>query len=394
MKKFIYYTSLFSICTEALVFRFIIDLKLFYLIVLVNFFLFLLSGKLRISRGLIFFYLYLIFSGALSIILQTNHVAIFFAQFLGIFFISLYFYNFYKFFNLDVKRIFRDYVYLCLGIAVIGYPLLIYNQTIGSGLMFHSILTEPAHYCTFVLPAFYYSLKNKEFPRYIYVILLVSIILSGSSLGLMGIFLSILLMPRKIKITRLILPLIVSVAGLLALYTFYAGFRLRVDDTFKSLKESDLSGANLSTYALLSNLYVTSKSLSNNPVLGSGLGSHELSHKQHIGSITGIESFEQYISLNSKDANSLFLRSLSDLGILGTLGMLFFIFKNYNRNTVNEDFVFISRAIFIYFFCKLLREGHYFSPEMYFFVFAYMFLAKKETDKAYISSNNIVGEPF
>ncbi len=384
MKKIIYYTSIFAICTEAFLFRFIIDLKLFYLIILINFTLLAISNKVKFSNGLIFFYLYLLLSGLLSVVLGTNHIVNVFAQFVGIFFISLYFYNFYKLFDLNVVKIFTDYVYLCFGIALVGYPILVYDQTIGSGLLFHSILNEPAHYCTFVLPAFYYGLKNKDFPRYIPLVILGSILLSGSSLGLIGVALSILLIPRKIKISKLIIPISFAAIGIVALYNFYSGFRIRADDTFKSLQTSDLSGANLSTYALLSNLYVTSQSLSNNPLLGSGLGSHELSHKKYVGGITGIEEFEQNLFLNSKDANSLFLRVLSDLGLIGVIGLIMFIIKNYSKKTEDENLLFITRAILIYFFCKLFREGHYFSPEMYFFVFAYYFINKTK------SSINIV----
>jgi len=377
MRKYIYYSTIFSICTEAFLLHFVIDLKLFYLIILINFSILTITQRIKITRGLLIFYTYLLLSGSISILLGSNHLINLLSQFFGIFFISLYYYNFYKMFEDDLPKILDDYVYLCFILVVIGLPLYFYNIFHGRfGEGFHSILSERTNYGALVLPAFFYSFKNKKFPKYVYRLILLSILLTGSSIVLLGLGVAVLLMPKKINIGKLFGLLIIVSFLFFALYNFYDNFRLRIDDTTKGLVQKDLSGVNLSTYAILSNLYITSKSFEENPLLGSGLGSHELSHDKYIAEIDGISDFENYINLNSKDANSLFLRVLSEMGVLGIIGVFLFIRIFYTRNQMDENLNFISKAILIYFFCKLFRLGHYFSPEMYFFVFGYYFCNK------------------
>lgn len=376
MKKYIYYSTIFSICTEAFLIHFIIDLKLFYLIILVNFSILAITENLRISNGLLIFYGYLLFSGFVSVILGTNHITNFFAQFFGIFIISLYYYNFYKIFEERTPKILYDYVYLCFGLVLIGLPIYFIDILQGKFEGFHSLLSERTNYGALVLPAFYYSYKNKAFPRYVYQLILVSILLTGSSVVLISLGVGILLIPKRIKIVKLFALSSIVIVLFFALYYSYGNFRLRVDDTSKGIVQKDLSGVNLSTFAILSNLYITSKSFEENPILGSGLGSHELSHDKYIEEIDGISEFGNYINLNSKDANSLFLRVLSDMGLLGIVLVFSFIRKFYTKCQIDENLNFISKSILIYFFCKLFRLGHYFSPEMFFFVFGYYFSNK------------------
>ena len=128
---------------------------------------------------------------------------------------------------------------------------------------------------------------------------------------------------------------------------------------------------------MLSNFFVASKSFETNPILGNGIGSHLLSREIYLKNITGIEIFEEMGNddLNAQDAGSLFSRTMSELGLVGILGLFYFILNFY---VFNKDNLFfqnstIAKGILLYFILKLLREGHYFSPEMYFFVFLYIF---------------------
>ena len=169
--------------------------------------------------------------------------------------------------------------------------------------------------------------------------------------------------------------IVVVIGGIV--YTTFEPFKLRLDDTVNSSINGDLSKANLSTYALLSNLYVSTQSILSNPLIGNGIGSHINSRKLYLGSIEGIEVFEkmEMDTLNAQDAGSLFSRVMSELGLVGLIGIFYFIWKFYVANTEEELSLhtIVSRGIILYFFSKLFREGHYFSPEMYFFVFLYVF---------------------
>jgi hypothetical protein len=161
-------------------------------------------------------------------------------------------------------------------------------------------------------------------------------------------------------------------------YVSFSPFRMRLDDTINSMIDKDLSKANLSTYALLSNFYVANQSFLSNPLLGNGMGSHVNSRIRYLNEIEGIQVFEEMglETLNDRDAGSLFTRVLSELGIVGILGIFYFIIRFYvpSKNGEITFQAITSRAILLYFFSKLLREGHYFSPEMYFFVFLFVFI--------------------
>lgn len=389
MKKYIYYSTIFATCTESFLYHFVIDIKLFYLIISVNFILLALLNQIQLSKKITIIYLMLIITGFASILLKTNTISNFLSQFVGITFVSLYFFNYFQFFKHDLLKIFNDYVYLCFILVLLGVPIYFYNLLSGKFDGFHSIMNEPAHYSTFVLPAFFYSLKNKNFPRYIYKTILFSILLSGSSLAILGLSFSIFISPQTIKLSRILISTLILVVFLLTLFLYYGNFNQRVTDTANGFQSKDLAGANLSSYAFLSNFFVTQKSLENNYFFGSGLGSHEITHQKYLPDISGVEEFQDYSKLNSKDANSLLLRILSDLGIFGFILTFYFIFSNYYKGK-DIILIFLSRSILIYFFCKLIREGHYFSPEMYFFVFVYMFLQKRYYNNFY-ELNKIFG---
>jgi len=378
LKNYLYYSSIFAVFTEALLFHLGIDIKLFYFILAFNFLLLLIHGKVYINFKLTLFYTFLLANGALTIFLfGSNGLGTFVSQLAGIVFVSLYYFSFFVCFKEDVEEVFRTYTMMSFWIAVLGIIIMVYNLVVShKWVPLESIMLEPAHYATVVVPAYYYALKSKAFPRYIFIILLLSVLLSGSSVGLLALCLSILLVPDRIRVFRLVLGSLYAVVFIFAVYMFYEPLRLRVDDTVKAVATDDFNGVNLSAYALVSNLYVARKSFEQHPIVGSGLGSHELSHEKYIYSIKGIEGFKDQIELNAKDAGSLALRVMSDLGLIGLFLVAYFLVMNYCGDRKHPQIMYISKALLLYFFCKLLREGHYFSPEMYFFVFAYAFLRR------------------
>jgi hypothetical protein len=73
--------------------------------------------------------------------------------------------------------------------------------------------------------------------------------------------------------------------------------------------------------------------------------------------------------INSQDAASLFLRFLSDLGVFGLFFMLLFILITIKLFNLNN--LYIEQGIAIYIILKLIRDGHYFPPEFYFFIFIF-----------------------
>ena len=75
--------------------------------------------------------------------------------------------------------------------------------------------------------------------------------------------------------------------------------------------------------------------------------------------------------INSQDGASLFIRLFSEFGLLGIAFSIFLIYyciKSFQM----ENFV-IEQGIAIYILLKLFRDGHYFPPEFYFFLWLFYF---------------------
>jgi hypothetical protein len=73
--------------------------------------------------------------------------------------------------------------------------------------------------------------------------------------------------------------------------------------------------------------------------------------------------------MNAEDGASFAFRVLSELGLVGIAGVLIFLVYFHVRDGVYGA---ISNGVLVYFFFKLLRNGLYFEPEQFFFVFVYI----------------------
>ena len=236
------------------------------------------------------------------------------------------------------------------------------------------LFSEPMHYCLLVLPAYYwfaylcFTLRKciREFS-----VISVGMCLAGSSVGFIGIAFGILLLLSRRRRAVILGPLIVGLF-IFVIYTLSPTVRIRVDDTMAAATTLDVSGSNASTYALISNIVVTQNVMQVHPVLGNGLGSNVLSHDRYLYNVLGVDEFinSGIGSLNSADADSLVLRSLSELGLVGLIGILWFVF--HFRVSGDGVRAAISSAILVGFSVRLLRHGHYFQPEQFFYIQMYI----------------------
>lgn len=375
INKFILHTTVFSVFSEAIYINYGIDLKIFYLILFVNFLIIAFYYKIKFSRNILIILGIISCLGLVSIIFGSGTYIRVFSQVSGIFFVSTFYFNFFKNQKMDIGSMYRlycKYAYLIciLGLIIFVFNLLIYREIVS----IKSIMLEPAHFVTATLPACFYFFKkiDEKGGEFKFFVVFSAIILSFSSLGILGIMVGLLLLPKRIKLIQITLVSIIGVLSTYVLLAYVPSFDMRVKDTSSAFLNKDLESTNLSSYALISNLFVAFDSFKSNPIIGGGIGSHVLSHQKYIDEIPGSETFGDMINLNSQDANSLFVRVISELGLFGIWLIFFFVVTYYPRN-YEENAVIISRSILIYFFAKLLREGHYFSPEMYFFVFLYAY---------------------
>jgi hypothetical protein len=375
LANYLIYSTVGILFSEALFMRVGFDLKIFYVFILINLGLVMYSKGLRLKRGHMFVLGYLFFSGICASFVGNSKLSVFLFQIVGITCTSVYFYQFFRINLGRTQSIFELYCKVSYYVCLIGIVLFAFNIAMGDyNFRLKSIMLEPAHFCGVILPAFYFYLKNFRTYKFRFFVVLASLILSLSSVGYLGIMVCLILIKKKFNLVKLsFFTGIAVILGFVA-YITLPFVKLRVDDTFNALTTLEVENVNLSSYALISNLYVSLRVFYNSPIWGNGLGSHEVSHSKYIGSLPGSDTFEDFITLNAADGNSLFIRMLSDFGIIGILAVLFFIFKYYSGN---KSRYILSRAILVYFFYKLLREGHYFSPEMYFFVFMFYFSFKE-----------------
>lgn len=379
IKKYLLYSSVFAIFTEAFFFNFIIDWKLQYLILFSNYILLLRITSIKLEKNFVYLVLFFFVHGLIAYAIIWIPINYMLSQILGIAIIGVYYYNFVKIYK-PIELI-KVYLKITFWVVLIGFPLYFFKINIGNEgeFRFHSIFKEPAHFCIVVLPACYYFLKTKQY--FHFLIVFIALVLSESSLGYIGcglIFLLPNLTLKRIGYFIAITPLLF--ATFYYVYTEYPFFKLRVSETTTSLNVINTGKfknyTNLSTYVLISNLYIAKQNLIEHP-LGSGIGSHHFMYVEHYLKLMNPPEYlvtQNKQTDNSFDANSLFTRICSEFGILGFVSILYILsiaFKTYKN-----DELYFSQGVIIYFLLKLFRDGTYFPPELFFFIWIFYFSYK------------------
>lgn len=304
------------------------------------------------------------------------------SQILGIAVVGTYYYNFISLYK--TVEIIKVYGKMCVYVAIIGYIFYYMGFNYIDGRL-NSIFKEPAHYVIVVIPAAYYYLKIKSYLNF--AIIFGTLIISNSSLGYIGCGL-IFLVPN---LTLKRLGYFVAFLPLVGLTFYYAYnelpfFKMRVDDTYSSLKVINTGKfepyTNLSSYVLISNLFIAKNNVTDHP-LGSGIGSHHYMHtERYLKEMRPPEYIliEHKEEDNSFDANSLFTRIFSEFGFIGLALMIFTLYKA--SSCYSDRHLIFAQGIFIYFLLKLFRDGHYFPPEFFFFIWAFYFSIKEEKKRS------------
>lgn len=377
IQQYLLYSSVFAIFTEAFFFNWIIDWKLLYLIVFVNYSILIISGSLKIHKHFLYFLLALFIHGIIAYTIIDIPYNYMLSQILGIAIIGIYYYNFVSLF--PIEGIIKVYTRLCIYVAVIGYILwFILRGDPDYRLM--SIFKEPAHYVIVVIPACYYFLKLKSYTNFL--IIFGTLILSNSSLGYIGCGLMFILPALSLKrIGRLMLTLPVLISAFVIMYNELPFFNMRVKETYESLKAIDTGKfkeeTNLSSFVLINNIFIAKENVIDHP-LGSGIGSH---HYQHTQRYIHEARPPRYLVQqgrhvdNSFDANSMFIRIVSEFGLIGFITVVLGLWlASY---CFKHNSLYLAQGIFIYILLKLFRDGHYFPPELFFFIWLFYFLYKK-----------------
>lgn len=251
-----------------------------------------------------------------------------------------------------------------------------------------SIMQEPAHLGAALAPALFVSILNiiqgtKYFiNKKMSWLIIACVLLSFSIVSYLGIIIVFVLIILNFKRVKMIFVCtLIPVILILAAYKTLPDIRLRIDDTVAVIsgKKPIDEHVTLSVVVVWRNGLVAYKSFRNNPLFGSGLGSHPLSYERCV--FPKIDSTRGIFTLNKEDASGLFLRLLSETGLLGVLFFFNFIFRFYVSRRKDNYFWVISNAIICLFILNLLRQGNYFYNGFIFFVWLYYFACKNAEEK-------------
>lgn len=363
-------------------FHFVIDIKLYYVILLSNFFILASSKKITIHKNLIYILGFFAVHGVISYLLLLSPIKLLIAQLLGISISSIYYHNLIKLFS--VKKLFTVYLDFAFYIAILSIFMFYLNINSFSIYRLNGLMSEPAHYAAIMLPATYFFLRDKKYLRL--SMLVITIFLSKSSIGFIGLALIIILPLIKVKFFLKYSWLVIVLLGVSVFY-LSSIWNKPVDENksnplVRKIKETNKSlsaiytgkfqkNTNLSSYAFLSNAFITKEVFLDKP-LGAGLGSYRHEYEKYYSLIKPPPYLItlKHSKINKTDANSLFLRMIADLGIFAFLFFLYFVFRSYIL--FKNDKKIEQQSVFFYLMLKLIREGHYFPPEFYFFLLIFL----------------------
>jgi hypothetical protein len=371
---------------------------LIFILLLPGFFI-----RFKLDKNLILILLTLFITGLISV--YTNHNT--FAQFVKVFGSILLTYTFYYFaileLEINVEILFKWYLkgaYYASIIGVIqfisflfdfkyGYRLNLlfklnkWGVTTGGafGIRINSIYPEPSHLGSALSAAFFIAVYNllTKTPFYLsklQSIIIISVyVLSFSSLGQTGIFLTFILLGISYGLARYLVVLVpLFVFGFNFLYNNVLEFRERYEGliTMFTNGKFKLGKTHGSSFILYNNYTVALKNFKTNFLFGTGLGSHPFAFEKY----SLARQFKIYgFNLNSADANSMFLRLMSETGLFGLTVFFILMYKGYiKRNDLYLSYHWlVSNAILVMILLNLFRQGNYYLFGFPFFLFLYYF---------------------
>jgi len=353
-------------------------------------------------------------------------------QMIGITYSSVAYFSLIKFNDFDLKKIFNIYLKAAFWVAVWGLCeqgmhlfefKMRFNdtwiRTVTEYLGFenfwsnykitstgfnrvYSIMGEPYYLAVALLPAFFYyanrmfgakNFRDWQYKWHFGVVALcflftfstagyVGILMTGMFIGVNRGFFDL----RRFGLLFIPVFLLIILPNIARLRTAFFELQVRVDDTVKAflykgiMDKKEIAKLNSSTFALYSNFLIAGKSFEAHPYTGAGLGSHEISYNKFFDIFLDKNLKKMYGTFNSKDANSLFIRLMSEGGLIGLTIFfiaLFYFFVNKRGIDVPElaTLTIINQAVFIMLIIRLLRTGNYIGQGFYFFFFLYAFAA-------------------
>lgn len=368
-----------------------------YIFLLPNFII-----KFGFNRNLFFIFFILLITGIFHVIFGNNTAGQFLKIYVGLF--LSYFFYYYVVLELDynIEQLFKWYLKGCYYVSLLGifqfvcfqigyvsgYRFFnIFNKwgviTGGNfGIRVNSIFAEPTHLGAVLSAAFFvavYNIIRKEsytLSRFQSLIIIAVYLLSFSGLGQIGVFLTFIFLAISFGLVRyiiLLIPIVIFTFNFL--YNNVSEFKGRLDSTFGLFfggEKFELGVTHGSSFILYNNYIVAFENFKTNFLFGTGVGSHITAFDRY--SIA--KDIKQWgFNLNSADANSMFLRLVSETGLFGVGIFLIIMTKCYVKRDLNylTYHWLVSNGILIMILLNLFRQGHYFLNGFPFFVILYYF---------------------
>jgi O-Antigen ligase len=329
------------------------------------------------------------------------------------FFLSLAFFHYVvKAYDYNVTELFRLYMIGAFIISIIGI-IQVVSYRVGfppgynfgwlfnkwgvikaeDGIRMNSFFSEPSYYSSVMSPALFvamYNLLNRKKMLFISlvqsIIIIVAFPLTKSGVGMIGIALAVLLLLINSGFLRYGL-FVAPIAYYAFIYSYnnLPEFRDRVDGTFEIYNTGNVStyDINGSSFVLYNHTHIATENFKANPIFGTGLGSHASAFERY--SLTNLEETVD-IEFNKADANSMFLRLMSETGLVGLIFFGIFLFGNWvvSFRAPDPEYWVVNNACFLIIVLQLLRQGNYFYCGFPFFLWIFY----------YVNQNRKAGRQF
>lgn len=361
-----------------------------YFLIVLNLLLLSIAGRAKFDRWILIFTGYLVFTGVYGILFAVDTPGLFLKEIVGIVTSAVYYNCFYRSQEYSAAHIFRLYVkaayYLCI-LALFLFAIICLHS--GFDRLYWP-MQEPAHLTAAVMPAFYYSghrmLREKDHKKE-FAILFICILLAQSSVGFIGLLLCVLFLMRRHLLLLVSAPVVAAII-FVCLYLTSAQFQQRIQDLYLLAAIGQLAVVqNMSVYVFVKCVIVAWHGFLAHPVLGNGLGSFSAVHGEFLKYVPTPPFLMDFENYNSTDANSLLLRVMAELGLVGIFVCLWFMWRFHIKG--RSDYAEMSNGMLIFFLLQLLREGTYFLPPFFFFIMGYIALSRQFKREAIIRRRTV-----
>lgn len=373
------------------------------IVIFVSFIIFKTRSKIFWTPKLILFFICILISSLYLIHSFHYSYSKFFQQYISI---SILIFCYYQYLAINpdrVKNIFNKYLRLMYILSVLGLLQFItyfftqidifpfsftgyYQAALPGNIMrLRSIFSEAGYMGTALVPIIAYIFFNKDFfiknkKKSIIFILTLFLTFATISFLMFTIIVSVKIFSKLGKFKFLyvgalliLIPSFISVLDTekenINPTNLVSSMQQKISQTYNAFGDADPSQfelLNASSYATLTNLWVAMNAPSR--IIGTGLGSHV----NNYASLYPPNDYFLY-GLNSDDGYSLFVRLLSEFGIVGIFCYFIFLYKCFNKSNIyNICFFFLLITL-------LIRGGNYLLYGTILFHVLYYFSSKEYT---------------